>query len=156
MITQLPELYNATFTSRHHFINFGSKQMVSEDKINEIDFAVMEGLYNDKVYNSIEEIDEILLKSGILQRVGTIIDQCKTSLFESSRTSKHWIQYLRYIGPVKDFIKAERVDEWSLHLLTVQRMLSLFAISGHVNYAKSARLYIQSMSELQGERLPYN
>ena len=88
----------------------------------------------------------------MLKRVASIIDQYKTSLSESGRTSQVWIRY--YIDLVKDVIYAERVNDWSLHFLTVK--LNLFAASGHVNYAKSARLYIQSMSELPRERLPHN
>ena len=39
-------------------------------------------LYNDIVYNNIEEIDEALLKSNNIQKVASIIDEYKTSLSE--------------------------------------------------------------------------
>ena len=45
-------------------------------------------------------------------------------------------------------ISCERVGDWACHLLIITRMLNLFAAFGRINYAKSARLYLQSMNEL--------
>ena len=36
---------------------------------------------------------------------------------------------------------------WETNLFTLSRMLSLFGASGHIHYAKSARLYFQLMQE---------
>ena len=36
---------------------------------------------------------------------------------------------------------------WETHLFTLSRILSLFGASGHIHYAKSARLYFQLMQE---------
>ena len=49
---------------------------------------------------------------------------------------------------VKLFLLAERTGNWLIHLQTVHGMLGLFAATGHVNYAKSARLYLQEMVNL--------
>ena len=46
------------------------------------------------------------------------------------------------------FIFAERTSDWELHLLTVTKMLNLFAATGHIHFAKSARLYVQMMRKL--------
>ena len=43
---------------------------------------------------------------------------------------------------------AEKTADWNLHLVTLKRMLNLFAAAGRVNYAKRARLYLQSMDAL--------
>lgn len=43
---------------------------------------------------------------------------------------------------------AERISDWNLHLTGVSKMLSLFAATGHSNYAKCARFYMQMMLEL--------
>ena len=59
-----------------------------------------------------------------------------------------WLQYLDYIDTVKLFIRAERTGNWHLHLIAVEKMLNLFAATGHIHYAKSARLYLQLMNEL--------
>ena len=47
------------------------------------------------------------------------------------------------------FVKAERLDDFDQHLaVIVHRMLDIFAASGHQNYAKGARLYVQSLLAL--------
>ncbi len=63
-------------------------------------------------------------------------------------TAKLWLHYIEYVETLKLFIRAERTGNWSLHLIAVTRMLNLFAATGHINYAKSARLYLQFMWEL--------
>ncbi len=49
---------------------------------------------------------------------------------------------------VKLFIRAERMGNWNLHLVAIEKMFNLFAATGHSNYAKSSRLYLQLMREL--------
>jgi hypothetical protein len=49
------------------------------------------------------------------------------------------------------FVKAERTGNWKLHLQAVSEMLPYLAASGHNLYAKSARLYLQSMCNLEIE-----
>ena len=41
------------------------------------------------------------------------------------------------------------MGNWHEHLEAMRRMLNLFAATGHINYAKSARLYLQTMQCLQ-------
>ena len=81
-----------------------------------------------------------------------VLEEClakyKTLLVEQSPTAKLWLQYIEYIETLKLFIRAERSGNWSLHLVAVTRMLNLFAATSHINYAKSARLYLQLMLEL--------
>jgi len=72
----------------------------------------------------------------------------KASLSMQSPTAKLWLQYVEYIETLKVFIRAERSGNWSLHLVTAARMLNVFAATGHINYAKSARLYLQLILEL--------
>ena len=41
-------------------------------------------------------------------------------------------------------IRAERMVDFSLHLSCITNgMLDIFAVAGHQNYAKAARLYVQ-------------
>ena len=40
------------------------------------------------------------------------------------------------------------MGDWSLHLAAVEKMIPLFAATGHNNYAKSERLYLQLMRDL--------
>ena len=39
----------------------------------------------------------------------------------------------------------QKTSDWSLHLYATQKMLNLFAATGHIHYAKSARPYLQTM-----------
>ena len=70
------------------------------------------------------------------------------SLGEVSRTAKLWIQYMEYINVIKMSIAGERTGNWLLHLDAISKMLNLFAITGHTNYAKSALPYHQMMRDL--------
>lgn len=75
----------------------------------------------------------------------------ETELSKASRTSKLWFNYIRYINIVQDFITAERTNDWHLHIASSKKMLNLFAATGHNSYAKSCRLYLQSMEMLEQE-----
>ncbi len=72
----------------------------------------------------------------------------KELLSDKSRTAKLWLQYIEYVETLKLFISAERTGNWNLHLLAIGKMMNLFAATGHINYAKSSRLYLQLMREL--------
>ena len=73
----------------------------------------------------------------------------KDILAAKSRTAKYWIQYLHYTDVLKMFIFAERSGNWAMHLSAVSKMIDLFAATGHGNYAKSARVHLQQMLELE-------
>ena len=75
----------------------------------------------------------------------------KALLAEKSPTAKLWLQYIEYMETLKLFIRAERTGDWNLHLVSVSRMINLFAATGHINYAKSSRLYLQLMYQLPTE-----
>lgn len=62
-------------------------------------------------------------------------------------TSQLWVQYFELITIVKEFIKAERSENWNLHLECTKKMIPYFHASGHFLYAKSSHLYLQDMSE---------
>ena len=77
----------------------------------------------------------------------------KAQLVENSPTAKLWLQYIEYIETLKLFIRAERTGDWNLHLVSISRMINLFAATGHINYAKSSRLYLQLMLQLPTDHL---
>ena len=60
-------------------------------------------------------------------------------------TAKLRLLYIEYIYIVKVFLFAEKTCNWYLHLQAMMKMISLFAASGHRNYAKCSRLYFQEM-----------
>ena len=49
---------------------------------------------------------------------------------------------------MRQYIGAARIGDWQLYLITLEKMLNLFAATDHMNHAKSARLYLQSMMDL--------
>ena len=77
------------------------------------------------------------------------LEDLRQRLSTKSRTAKLWFTYLDYINITKRFIFAERTCNWLMHIEYTTEMLNLFASSGHINYAKSARLYIQQMHSLK-------
>ena len=101
--------------------------------------------------NSYEDGLIELESSKIFIQASSQLSHIKQSLSEIFRTAKLWIQYLKYISILKHFIRAERTGNWNLHVVTVVQMLNLFAASGHINYAKSARLYVKNMQKLHVE-----
>ena len=73
----------------------------------------------------------------------------KNKLSKLSQTCKLWFSYTEYIFIVQEFIRAERTNNWESHIAKTRSMLNLFAATGHNNYAKTCRLYIQSIEELK-------
>ena len=76
------------------------------------------------------------------------IAEMRKDIENHSRTDKLWILYMDYVEIMKLFVTAERTSDWELHLFSVSKMLNLFAATGHMNYAKCARLYLQEMQGL--------
>ena len=84
-----------------------------------------------------------------LRCLNELLTELKDRLGSNCRTAKLWLQLMYYVEVLLDFIRAERTSDWNLHLLSLYRMLSLFAATGHRNYAKSGRLYLEEMLQLQ-------
>ena len=59
------------------------------------------------------------------------------------------VNYIEYIFNVQEFILAERTNNRESHIARTKSMLNVFAATGHNNYAKTCRLYIQSVDELK-------
>jgi hypothetical protein len=106
----------------------------------------IEELY-DKVWNLQTNLDEVG-DAAIMMKIYDDIQLVKSSISCESRTSKLWILYSNYIETVRLYIRAERTSDWELHLHATGKMLNLFAATGHIHYAKSCRLYLQTMLEL--------
>ena len=102
-----------------------------------------------KVINK-RSIDEISLfcHSAEVFLVEQALQKKMKKLEQQSRTAKLWLLYIHYVRVLKNYIIAERTSNWALHLHAAVTMLDLFAASGHINYARSARLYIQQTRAL--------
>ena len=80
-----------------------------------------------------------------------MVEKIKTykNNMSSSRTARLWFQYIEMVEILCKFIRAECTGNFHLHLQAVKNMLPFFASSGHSLYAKSAYIYLQTMSNLQ-------
>ena len=54
---------------------------------------------------------------------------------------------------VLHYIEAERLGNWDLHLMCVQKLIPYLHAAGHLAYAKSCHLYLQDMYNLH-QRMP--
>ena len=89
-----------------------------------------------------------LAESRELVKLGNALECLKDTLRSTSRMAKLWLRFMDYIEIIKDFIRCERLGMWDGHLHAVTALLNLFAATGHIHYAKSARLYVQEMRKL--------
>lgn len=89
------------------------------------------------------------LKEELFNTIKNKFDDAMCKLENKSPTAKLWMQYFKMVCLIKRFIEAERSGNWQLHLDTAKQMLPIFVASGHFNYAKSLRVYIQDMDKLE-------
>ena len=99
-----------------------------------------------------QKLDQETLDQSISdERLVTLnnkISETKRVLRESGRTPQLWLLYMEYVELIKLYVFAERSSNWNLHLYCLTKMLKLFAATGHANYAKCARFYVQEMQDL--------
>ena len=122
-------------------------QFVVEEK--SIDLSALEIIYNKAVNDGIT--DEVLIQfqsDDAFKQIRDGIDSYCEEKKKSSCTTKLWLQYIEYVDIIKQFFFAERTSNWSLHLQTVIEMANLFAATGHINYARCTRLYVQEIMNL--------
>ena len=120
------------------------------DKLNLEDLTNLEKL-GENLLSHPEDPEKVLEESEVMGRVIKTYE-CYIDLLQTrSRTAKFWLQYQRYVNVLKSFIRSERTGNWSLHLQTLSNMINLFAATGHINYAKCARLHLQNMLHLEVE-----
>ena len=113
---------------------------------NKIDITFLQDFYNKASHGDLTEKEYVeLFNSSQFKAFGTEIDKFMEAKKVESRTSALWLQYIDYITTVKLFIFPERTSNWIFHIDAMKRMLNLFAATGHINYAKSTRIYVQEM-----------
>lgn len=92
---------------------------------------------------------EDAMKESKTNEIMTKLEEVCEGLVKTSRTSKLWLQEFKLANLVLDFILAERIGDWNLHINTVKQMIPYFHAAGHLLYAKSAQIYLQQMLSLQ-------
>lgn len=131
---------------RGHFIVYASLcTIIAEETCTGDDICKARSLVTD-LLNSEVDFDTIS-KSEALINLEKCVSTFRSSVKEN-RTSMLWLQYMKMIEILRNFIKAERLGIWHLHLQSLKEMLPFFAAAGHNAYAKSAYLYFQDMVEL--------
>ena len=118
-------------------------------QLEESELKEIGSLFQDVIEKKREVGD--IAESSVLSKFENTLEECKLKLACISRTAKLWLQYMAYVEILRLFIRAERTGDWHLHLVAVSKMLNIFAATGHNNYAKSSRLYLQMMLDLPSE-----
>ena len=93
---------------------------------------------------TLDDLDQSQVIQEMVHKIGKFKEE-----MQSSRTTKLWIQYINMVDIFLEFIKAERIGDFKLHLKVVNNMLPYFAASGHIHYMKSVYIYVQSMIQLE-------
>lgn len=120
-------------------IAFESLQLSEMEKglLNEL----LEDLGEEHFIDDIEKEEYIEINNKYMEHLQKIKNR--------GPTAELLIQYMEMVQLVKDFIRAERSGNFSLHLKCIKKMLPYFHASGHFLYAKSAQLYLQDMLKLE-------
>ena len=106
--------------------------------------------------NAMEVLDKLMSKTVDLdeavkfKEVTHVVNSLETEIHSLKlyRTAKLWIQYMDMLDILKQFIRAERIGDWKLHLHSISLMLPYFAACGRNAYTKSATLYLHNMYNL--------
>ena len=118
------------------------QEMVLNDSYNAIDTDAIKNLYESVV--SIKQVNAVS-SSPALESLVNAIEEKKSILANKPRTAKLWIK-LWYVAI--SFGLLEQMIGIHLHLHSALQMMNLFAATGHHNYAKSTRVYLQMMVDL--------
>lgn len=95
-----------------------------------------------------EFLPQDLASEPVVTQLSQIIDDLLQAESISSRTGKLFVQYLKMVRVLLLFILAERTGDWDLHLYCIAKMIPVLHAGGHTAYAKSTRLYLDSMKKL--------
>ena len=80
--------------------------------------------------------------SDMLVSLREVVDNKKTELRGSSKTSQLWLNYESMVQISRSLIKADRTGSWQMHLHALSDCLPIFAVAGHFSYLKSVHYYI--------------
>ena len=106
--------------------------------------SLLNDLMNGSV--SIEDLED----SDVITEMHRLLSKWENSR-TCLRTARLWLQYIEMVDILKQFLQAERLGNWELHLKSLSEMLPYLAAGGHNLYTKSGRLYLQQMDGLRSE-----
>ena len=120
-------------------------EIIYSDEETECITKILEIFENDPpVYNNIEE-------NSILNAINKKFFENILEIERRGSTAKLWIQYVRMVAIAKSFMRSEKKGNFKLQLNIIKQMLPYFHTCGHINYPKSAHLYIQKMEDFINE-----
>ena len=101
-------------------------------------FAILELLRNH-----VEEMDSF-------KDFDNFLESCSSK----SVLSKHWVvNFIRPVMLLLIYIRAEREEDFALHLYACCKMMPYFFPAGHTNYALYGLCYVRTMNKLPGNIL---
>ena len=118
--------------------------MPGQFSLTEVCLAEVETVYEQICSSGTSAFTECASLSAVAQQLELI----KFALKEQCRTARLWITYIELVDVLRKFLIGERTGNWLLHLEALHDMLPLFSATGHANYARSARIYLQQMHML--------
>ena len=116
----------------HFLIDAAFCCFILEEKVNDDELVDLEG-YIDKCVNKNLGVN---FKTKYIQDLSEKMNQLLKNLFSNSRTAALWVTYHNMITLVKDFIRAERLHAYNMHLSAVALMLPYFAAAGRGSMQK--------------------
>ena len=91
---------------------------------------------------STDTIEQNCMVSKTLSNVS-----CEERNISSTKPASLWFQYMQMDDLLQQFIKAECLGDWDLHIQSLYEMLPFFAASGHRFYLRSVHIYLQKMAK---------
>ncbi|KAE8746250.1 hypothetical protein FOCC_FOCC007122, partial [Frankliniella occidentalis] len=107
----------------------------------------MQSVFNNVLQNKVT-LEQVAEDRGVAE-VSELIEQFLQNRADESRTGKLWVQYIRMVEIMCDYLRSERSGNWNLQLATYEAMLPFFHAAGHLNYAKATRMHLQDMLQLE-------
>ena len=80
-----------------------------------------------------------------------IVQERECFLLENPQTAQLWIQYIEYVKVCRNFIRAARASDWTLHLYSAGKIINLLTATRHHSCVKSACVYVKIMFTLPGK-----
>ena len=110
-----------------------------------VDLGDVQKLYNALTSGEISV--ESVASTDVLRAVELAMSKEKGSM-KDLRTTQLWLQYMDMIDILRNFIRSERIEDWTLHFQTLRNMLPYHAAAGHNSYTKSIYVYLQRLAKL--------
>ena len=123
-----------------------------------MDPAAFEHLTDEEIDEMTEICEELndtdllsieFYSNPVIKSVKEKVSGLRVFLSEKFLIAQSWFQLIDHVGIAKEYVKAESNGDWDGYLAFLGKILNLFAATGHISYAKSARLYLQLMIDLE-------